>query len=68
MSNVTEVEIDEDIVLDEERIKGMPDDLKGHLLVTMTIACKKYQCNWQGLTWNIKINNGQPIINVKRKP
>ena len=66
MSNVMDVEIDEDIVLDEERTKGMPDDLKGHLLVTMTIACKKYKCRWQELTWSIEFSNGQPIIKVKK--
>jgi hypothetical protein len=67
MSNVMDVVIDEDIVLDEDRIKGMPDDLKGHLLVTMTIACKKYECHWKELTWKIEFCDNQPIIKVKRR-
>jgi hypothetical protein len=68
MSNVLEVEIDESIILDEDRTEGMPEDLKGHLLVTMTIAVKKYECHWTDLTWSIEFSNGQPIIRVKRKP
>jgi hypothetical protein len=68
MSNVTHVEIDEAIELDDEQTKGMPGDLRGHLLVTMTLAAQKYECHWSDLTWSIKFSNGQPIINVKRKP
>lgn len=66
MSNVLEVEINPNIELNEYRIKGMPYDLKQHLLVTITIAMERYECDWKDLTWNIKINDGQPIINVKR--
>lgn len=68
MSNVLEIEIDESIELDEDQIKGMPEDLKGHLLVTMTIAAKKYDCHWSELTWKIEFIDNQPIIKVKRKP
>ena len=64
---ILEVKIDKSIELNEKQTKGMPEDLKGHLLVTMTIASKKYKCHWSDLTWSIKFNNGQPIINVKRK-
>ena len=68
MSNVKEVVIDESIELDEKSIKGMPEDLKGHLLVTMTIACEKYDCHWKELTWSIDNSTNPPIIKVKRKP
>jgi hypothetical protein len=67
MSNVMEVVIDESIELDENQTKGMPEDLKGHLLVTMTIACKKHKCHWKDLTWSIEFSDGQPTIKVKRK-
>ena len=68
MSNVKEFEIDETIELDEKATKGMPDNLKGHLRATMTMACKKYKCHWKELTWKIEFSNKQPIIKVKRKP
>lgn len=68
MSNVREIEIDETIELDEKSTAGMPDELKGHLLTTMTIACEKYDCHWSELTWSIEFLNSQPIIKVKRKP
>lgn len=67
-SNVLEITIDPDIVLDEERTKGMPDDLKGHLLAMITQAAKKHGCHWTELTWGAKIVDGNPIIKVKRKP
>ncbi len=64
-SNVLKVTINPDIELDEARIKGMPDDIKGRLLVTMTIACDKYDCEWTELTWSVKPDG---VISVKRKP
>ena len=64
MDNVLQVEIDTDIKLDPEKIKGMPDDIKGRLLVTMTIACEKYNCHWTELTWKV---NKDRAISVKRK-
>lgn len=67
MSNVTYVDIDEEIKLDEEQTKGMPEDLKGHLLAMITMAAKKHECHWSELTWSIKFSDGQPIIKVKRK-
>lgn len=64
MSNVLHVDIDPNIKLDEKRTKGMPDEIKGQLLATMTIAMGKYNCNWFELTWTVKPNG---LINVKRK-
>ena len=67
MDNVLDVVINPDILLNEKAIKNMPDDLKQHLLVTMTIACERYECDWRELTWKIKFYNGQPVISVKKK-
>ncbi len=68
MPKVIDVTIDPDIVLDPEQIKGMSEDLQGHLKVTMTIACKKYDCHWTELVWSVKFNKQrQPYISVKKK-
>lgn len=64
MSNVKLVEINEDIQLDEKVIKNMPDDIKGRLLVTMTMAMETYDCDWTELTWKVKPDG---VISVKRK-
>ena len=67
MSNVIKCTIDPDIVLDEGRIQGMPDYIKGNLLAVMTIKCKKENCHWTELDWSITMTDGQPVISVKRK-
>jgi hypothetical protein len=67
MGKVLELEIDPDIKLDESRIEGMSEDLQGHLLTTLTIAADRYECHWTDLTWSVKMIDGQPVINVKRK-
>ena len=67
MGKVLDIAIDPDIKLSEEAIEDMPDDLKQHLLATMTIACERYKCNWRELIWSIKFYNGQPVINVKKR-
>ena len=67
MGKVVEVTINPDIELDENRVKGMPYDLKQHLLITITVAMERYECDWTELTWGIKFYNGQPAINVKRR-
>ncbi len=64
MDNVLQVEIDPDIKLDERFTKNMPDDIKGRLLATMTIACEKYDCHWTELTWTVKPDR---VISVKKK-
>ena len=64
MDNVLQVEINPDIKLDERFTKNMPDDIKGRLLVTMTIACEKYKCHWTELTWKVKPDG---VISVKKK-
>ncbi len=61
---VLELDINPDIVLDEEKTKGMPDDIRGRLLVTMTIACSKYNCHWTDLAWRVYPNEN---ISVKKK-
>ena len=68
MSNVLDVKINPSIELDEAKIKDMPYDLKQHLLITITIAMDRYDCDWRALTWRIKYNNeGLPVISVKRR-
>ncbi len=67
MDKVIDIEINPDIVLDKDKIKGMPYDLKQHLLVTITIAMERYECDWRELVWSIKFYDGQPVISVKRK-
>ena len=67
MDNILEIEIDSDIILDESRISGMPYDIKGNLLATMTHACEEYECHWTELTWSVKIHSGQPVIYVKKR-
>ncbi len=64
MSNVLKVDIDPDIKLDERSTRNMPDDIKGRLLVTMTIACERYDRHWTNLTWKV---NKDGVISVKRK-
>ena len=65
MSNVLDVAINPDIVLNERYTKNMPDEIKGRILVTMTIAMERYDCDWTELTWKVDKNN---VISVKRKP
>ncbi len=70
MTNVMDIEINPDIILDEREIKGMPYDLQQHVLITMTIGMNKYKCDWRELVWRVRFhpsNPGQPIISVKRK-
>ena len=65
MPNVLDVTINPDIVLDESKIKGMPYDIQQRLLITMTIAMDRYECDWRDLIWKVYKNSA---ISVKRKP
>lgn len=66
MGNVLQVEIDKSIILPES-CDNMPPDLKQHLLITMTIACERYDCSWQDLRWAVKYDSaGNPYIKVKK--
>lgn len=67
MAKVINVTIDENIKLDPERIKGMPDNIKQPLLITITMAMQRYDCDWRDLTWSVKYYDGQPVISVKPK-
>ncbi|MHC4322705.1 MAG: hypothetical protein ACYSUX_00365 [Planctomycetota bacterium] len=67
MANVVNVTIDPKIELDEDRIKGMPDNIKQSLLITMTMAAQRYNCDWRDLSWSVKFPGGQPVISVKKK-
>ena len=67
MDNVIDVEINPDIILNENKIKGMPYDLKQHLLATITIAMERYDCDWRELIWSVKFDQNLPVISVKRK-
>lgn len=66
MGKIMDVVIDPDIELDENRVEGMSYDLKQYLLITLTIAMERYNCGWRELFWKVKINDGQPVINVKK--
>ncbi len=63
-TNVLKVKIDPEIELDEKRIVGMPDDIKGRLLVTMTIFCERNSCHWTELKWTVKPNG---VISVNKR-
>lgn len=67
MGNVVDVAINPDIQLDEKAVKNMPYGLKQHLLITITVAMERYNCDWRDLTWSVKPYDGQPVISVKRK-
>ena len=67
MGRVLNVTINPDIKLDESKIKKMPYDLKQYLLITITIAMERYECDWTELTWSIKFYDNQPVINVKKR-
>jgi len=64
--NLLEVEIDPEIRLDPDSVRGMPEDLRRHLLITMTIASEKYGCCWKELKWSVSFVDGQPVIRVKK--
>ncbi len=64
MPNVLDVTINPDIVLDEKSTKGMPDDIRARILITMTIAMERYDCDWTELTWKVDKNS---VISVKPK-
>ncbi len=64
MDNVLQVKIDPDIKIVGKNIDKMPIDIKNRLLITMTIACQRYECHWTELTWEVKPNQ---VISVKRK-
>lgn len=66
MSNTIDIKIDEDIVLPDS-LSNMPDNLKGHLRATLTFYANKYKCHWTNLDWSVKMTDGQPVINVKKK-
>ena len=67
MGKVINVTIDEDIVLDPVHTKNMPDSIKQPLLITITMAMQRYDCDWRDLEWSVKYYNGQPVISVKPK-
>ncbi len=68
MSKVLDVKINPDIQLDEKCTKDMPYDIRQNVLITMTIAAERYDCDWRELTWNVRFNEERmPVISVKRK-
>lgn len=64
MNGVLDIEINENIVLDERFIRGMPHDIKTRILATLTHGMKVYDCDWTELTWKVEPNG---IIKVKPK-
>ena len=69
MSNVLDITIDPDIILDPERIEGMPEDLQGHLKSAITNAAKVYDCHWTEIVWVVKFDKGSklPYITTRKK-
>lgn len=67
MDNVLQVTINPDIKLFGKDIDKMPDSIKQPLLITITMAMERYNCDWRELEWRIKYYNGQPVISVKKK-
>ncbi len=68
MDKVLDVVINPDIVLDERFTKNMPESIRQHLLITITIAMDRYECDWRDLTWKVRFNiEKQPYISVKKK-
>lgn len=67
MNNVLTPTINPDIELDPRYTENMPDSIKQPLLITITMAMQKYNCDWRDLKWSIKYFNGQPVISVKPK-
>ncbi len=68
MNNVLDVVINPDIELDERFTRNMPDNIKQHLLITITITMDRYKCDWRDLTWKVRFNKEkQPYISVKKK-
>ena len=67
MGKIINVTIDEDIELDPRHTKNMPDSIKQPLLITITMAMQRYNCDWRDLKWSVKYYDGQPVISVKPK-
>ena len=65
MSNVIEIQSNEHIKLDESRTKGMPENLKGHLIAVISYKARKHKCHWSEIVWSVDMVAGQPIIKVK---
>ena len=57
MNGVKQVTIDPDIKLDERFTRNMPDDIKGRVLVTLTMGCEEYNCHWTELFWEVRRDN-----------
>lgn len=55
--------IDPELVL-PDTCDDMPDETRQRLLITMTEACKRYDCKQDDLTWNV---NKDGIIRVKKR-
>ena len=67
MGKVINVNIDENIKLDPRYTKNMPDSIKQPLLITITMAMQRHNCDWRDLEWSVKYYDGQPAISVKLK-
>lgn len=67
MTNVLDIAIDPDIVLDPKRIKGMSENLQGHLKVAITHAAKRYKCKWDEIKWRVWFDKNQPMISTNKR-
>ena len=69
MSKVKKITINPDIVLNPERIVGMPKDLQMHLKVAITNAAEVYECDWEDISWKVSFDkkSKQPYIRTIKK-
>jgi len=66
---VKNITINEDIVLDPKQIKGMSEDLQGHLKVAITNAAETFKCDWKDIIWKVGFDKAsrRPYISTKRR-
>jgi len=63
MGRVLNIVIDPEIKLDPDRTIGMPDQVRGGLLISLTRAAKKHGCSWTDLSWSVE----KGVIKVSMK-
>lgn len=67
MPAVLNIKIDPSIVLPDS-CDDMPEDLRGHLLATLTIACERYGWKYENLRWAVKIDKKSKLPYITVKP
>ena len=67
MPNVIAIENNQFVKLDESRVLGMSDALKGHLIAMISHAARKHKCHWTKIIWSVKIDHGEPTIRTSHE-